>query len=171
MNLLMKKRLKAKVDTCKNKPCGMSIILRMHTTISPWQYGRNRVRHKKMVWTQEQHTLIKNDHLGDWSPEKDCGWRLTFRQPLRKPSSEFFLFDPENHFRTGSRNVSRQPPSFSGLQSPRWSFLIRVRHVDESKQGRNSCPWFPHCPGDMVVHMRMVMTIYHGTGVSACPPS
>ena len=25
-----------------------------------------------MVWTQEQHTLTENDHLGDWSPEKDC---------------------------------------------------------------------------------------------------
>ena len=33
-------------------------------------------------------TLIENDHLGDWSPEKDCCIRLTFRQPVRKPSSE-----------------------------------------------------------------------------------
>ena len=33
-------------------------------------------------------TLIEKDHLGDWSPEKDyCLW-LTFRQPVRKPSSE-----------------------------------------------------------------------------------
>ena len=31
-------------------------------------------------------TLIENDHLGDWSPEKDCCLRLTFRQPVRKPS-------------------------------------------------------------------------------------
>ena len=31
---------------------------------------------------------LKNDYLGDWSPEKDCFWRLTFRQPLWKPSSE-----------------------------------------------------------------------------------
>ena len=30
--------------------------------------------------------LIENDHLGHWSPEKDCLW-LTFRQPVRKPSS------------------------------------------------------------------------------------
>ena len=45
---------------------------------------------KKMVWTEEQHTLIEKDHLGDWSPEKDCCWWswLTFRQPLRKTSSE-----------------------------------------------------------------------------------
>ena len=23
------------------------------------------------------NNLIENDHLGDWSPEKDCCWRLT----------------------------------------------------------------------------------------------
>ena len=32
-------------------------------------------------------TLIEDDHLGDWSPEKDCCWQLMFRQPVRKPSS------------------------------------------------------------------------------------
>ena len=42
---------------------------------------------KKMVWTQEYHTLIEKDHLGDWSPEKDCCLCLTFRQPVQKPSS------------------------------------------------------------------------------------
>lgn len=31
---------------------------------------------------------LKNDYLGEWSPEKDYFWRLTFRQPLWKPSSE-----------------------------------------------------------------------------------
>ena len=35
-----------------------------------------------------KYTLIEKDHLGDWSPEKDCCLRLTFRQPVRKPSSE-----------------------------------------------------------------------------------
>ena len=28
--------------------------------------------YKKMVWTQEQHTVIEKDHLGDRSPEKNC---------------------------------------------------------------------------------------------------
>ena len=32
--------------------------------------------------------LIEKDHLGDRSPENDCGFWLTFRQPVRKPSSE-----------------------------------------------------------------------------------
>ena len=32
--------------------------------------------------------MIEKDHLGDWSPEKDCCLRLTFRQPVRKLSSE-----------------------------------------------------------------------------------
>ena len=32
---------------------------------------------KKMVWTQEYHTLTEEDHLGDWSPEKDCCLWLT----------------------------------------------------------------------------------------------
>ena len=30
---------------------------------------------------------LEKDDLGDWNPEKDC-LRLTFRQPVRKPSSE-----------------------------------------------------------------------------------
>ena len=44
----------------------------------------------------------KKDHLGDWSPEKDCWYWLTFRQPVPKPSSE-----SEGGFRTGCRNVSQ----------------------------------------------------------------
>ena len=32
--------------------------------------------------------MIEKDHLGDWSPEKDCCLRLMFRQPVQKPSSE-----------------------------------------------------------------------------------
>ena len=43
-------------------------------------------------WEQQSNkgiqTLIEKDHLGDWSPEKDCCLRLTFRQPVQKPSSE-----------------------------------------------------------------------------------
>ena len=35
-----------------------------------------------------QYTLIENDHLGDWSRENGCFWRLTFRQPVRKLSLE-----------------------------------------------------------------------------------
>ena len=31
-------------------------------------------------------TSIENDHLFDWSPEEDCCRRLTFRQPVPKPS-------------------------------------------------------------------------------------
>ena len=30
----------------------------------------------------DEATLIENAHLGDWSPEKDCYWRLTFQQPV-----------------------------------------------------------------------------------------
>ena len=32
--------------------------------------------------------MIEKDHLGEWSPEKDGCWRLTFRLTVRKPSSE-----------------------------------------------------------------------------------
>ena len=32
---------------------------------------------KKMVWTQEWHTLIEKDHLGDWSPETDVSTTCT----------------------------------------------------------------------------------------------
>ena len=30
--------------------------------------------------------FIQKGYLGDWSPEKDCCLRLTFRQPVLKPS-------------------------------------------------------------------------------------
>ena len=32
--------------------------------------------------------MVEKDHLGDWSPEKHCCLRLTFRQPVRKLSSD-----------------------------------------------------------------------------------
>ena len=71
-----------------------------------------------------QITFIEKDHLGDWNPEKDCCQRLTFRQPVRKRSSESSVvlvensktlvsdrlrlsLDSEDGFRTGCRNVSR----------------------------------------------------------------
>ena len=38
--------------------------------------------------TKVKYTLIEKDHLGDWSFEKDRCLRLTFRQLVRKPSSE-----------------------------------------------------------------------------------
>ena len=31
---------------------------------------------------------MEKDHLGNWSPEKNCCLRLTFRQPVRKLSSK-----------------------------------------------------------------------------------
>ena len=36
----------------------------------------------------ESHLTNFNDHLGDWSLEKDCCWRLTFQQAVGKPFSE-----------------------------------------------------------------------------------
>jgi len=33
--------------------------------------------------------------------------------------------DSEHGFCTGCRNISHKQPSFSGLQSPRWSFSIK----------------------------------------------
>jgi len=36
------------------------------------------------------------------------------------------LLDSEDGFRTDCRNVSPQQQSFSGLQSPRWSFSIKL---------------------------------------------
>ena len=62
------------------------------------------------------NTWIENGHLGDWRPEKDrCQW-LSHTNSL----------DSEDSLRTGCWNVSHQQQSFSGLQSPRWSFSIKV---------------------------------------------
>ena len=41
-----------------------------------------------MVWTQELHTSMKFDCLGEKSPERDCSWWLTFQHPEWKSSSE-----------------------------------------------------------------------------------
>ena len=41
-----------------------------------------------MIINNNYDSLIENDHLGEWSPENDCCWRLKFRQPVWKPSSE-----------------------------------------------------------------------------------
>ena len=74
-------------------------------------------------------TLTENDHLGDWSPEKNCCWRLTFRHPLRKPILQSSLKMTFTHIVetcTYCRNVSRPQQFFSGLQLPMWSFSIRV---------------------------------------------
>ena len=66
-------------------------------------------------------TLIENDP-GDWRPEKECGWRLTFRQPVRKPSASDLTMEMDSAH-VVERRSPRQQQSFSGLQSPRWSFL------------------------------------------------
>ena len=54
-------------------------------------------------------TLIEKDHLGYWSHLQS-----------------HLLLDSEDGFRTGCRNVSHKQQSFSGLQSPRWSFSTKV---------------------------------------------
>ena len=84
-----------------------------------------------------------------WSPEKDwCLW-LMCREPVRKPASEwsdslgrfeiqkpilsFQLTKPITWlwrclpYRLSKRQSHKQQP-FSGLQSPRWSFSIKVCH-------------------------------------------
>ena len=86
---------------------------------------------KKIKWAQLKLTLIENDHLGDWSPEKDCCWRLTRLDNLSRShlqSQVLLKIDSEDGFCVGCRNVSRQQQSFSGFQSPRCSFSIKVRY-------------------------------------------
>ena len=68
----------------------------------------------------------------DW--KRSSGWLesweglflgLTFRQPVQKSSSKSRL-NSEDDFCTGWRNVSRKQQSFSGIQSPRWWFSVKV---------------------------------------------
>jgi len=50
--------------------------------------------------------------------------------PIKSLTRVFKFFWEDYHsedgFRTGCRNVSHEQQSFSGLQSPRWSFSIKV---------------------------------------------
>ena len=43
---------------------------------------------KRKSSNRVRSTLNENDHLGDRNSGKDYCWLLTFRQPVRKPSSE-----------------------------------------------------------------------------------
>ena len=38
-----------------------------------------QIHTKKYTERYKLYTLVEKDHLGDWSPEKDCCLRLTFR--------------------------------------------------------------------------------------------
>ena len=42
----------------------------------------------KTWFEARSNILIETDRPGGWSPENDCCWRVAFRQPLRKPSSQ-----------------------------------------------------------------------------------
>ena len=71
------------------------------------------------------YSLIENDHLGDWSPEKDCCWRLTFRQPVRKPCSE--SSDVQSQvidFRLLHRLSKRQSPTTVLVRTPVTQMII-----------------------------------------------
>ena len=57
----------------------------------------------------------------DW---KRSSWRFEPWEGLLFVTG--WSLDSEHGFRTGCRNVSHKQQSFSGLQSPRWSFSIKV---------------------------------------------
>ena len=43
-----------------------------------------------------ENNLVYKDHLGDWSPEKDCCWWLTFWQAVGKPYSQSSVNQADN---------------------------------------------------------------------------
>ena len=63
------------VIQCKQSMNYQSIVLLSHHFLT-------------QILKQFEVTLIEKDHLGDWSPERDCCLRLTFQQPVRTPSSQ-----------------------------------------------------------------------------------
>ena len=76
-----------------------AVISIEHLAVARASFFVSAVYKKKLLYAVKLQTcnciifqgLIDNDHLGDWSPEKDNCWRLTFRQPVRKLSSDIFL--------------------------------------------------------------------------------
>ena len=72
-------------------------------------------------------TLIEKDHLGDRSPEKDCCYWLTFRQPVRKPSSETLKMASAQVVETSVNNNSPSQDSY---------------HPDDLFQSRYATPGF-----------------------------
>ena len=71
--------------------------------------------------------------MGDWSPEKDCCWRLTFRQPERKPSSESPLF------RLTLKMASAQVVETSVANNSPYQ---DSNHPHDHFQSRDVTPWF-----------------------------
>ena len=67
------------------------------------------------------NTLIEKDHLGDWSPEKDCCLRPTFRQPVPSSSRCYTLkILAETCVQSALRNMFQQ-----GLHSVPWSVSLK----------------------------------------------
>ena len=72
-------------------------------------------------------TLIEKDHLGDWSPEKDCCLWLTFQQPVQKPSSESRLDSDTWLWKWLPHRLSkRESQTTVLLRTPITSFSIKV---------------------------------------------
>ena len=53
-----------------------------------WAHQDALEKSRLKVMSRATSILIVKDHLGDWSPEKDCSWQLMFQQSVWKPSSE-----------------------------------------------------------------------------------
>ena len=55
--------------------------LHIHAVVAHWQsnmcyQGKLKFCFLYLNW-HYNYSLIENNHLGDWSPDKDCFWRLT----------------------------------------------------------------------------------------------
>ena len=93
----------AYICTCKRWHCKESVPKDITTRSA---FGKQNVQAKYVhwitldcvIWFRTPYLvylfLIEKDHLCDWSPETNCSSWLTFRQPVRKPSSVHLGFKP-----------------------------------------------------------------------------
>ena len=123
------------VKTLHQKACRTcSTIIFLHSTnqiIDLWRcrgrcrrqilnsltYLRNEIENNQTV---NNHTFIEKNHLGDWSPDKDCCLRMAVGQPVRKPSWE------QARNQGGCTGCVRTPP-----QAPKVRILILIIQVKE----------------------------------------
>ena len=61
--------------------------------------------------------MNKNDHSGDWSPDKACFWELKFRQLVRMPSILESTISLENDTILSEEGTLVPDPSTSGIKN------------------------------------------------------
>ena len=97
--------------------------------------------------------LIEKNHLGDWSPEKDCCLWLKFQQQVQKPFSESIdvLANHITHLPTATLSIgqSNQSPGFLSFQLTKTIYHLTLKMasaqvIETSVTNNSQVIWWRH---------------------------